>query len=623
MPLGEILRRIDTLQQSRRAGVTNLVDEVGQDEDFWTKTRGVQISRMLLRNEAHGVMQKEIAIVLGVSKGLVTRKKRKLQKDGLETSQSPGKPSQLSVVFPLLENFIRAETRAKRAVTMGVVMAFVSERIPNHQITRKTLYTFMKRHGYAYKWTDTTDAPRADVKANDIINFYTRTLPEAVNGTHPSLVFNMDEMGAEMFADRKGVFVFVHSSQTTRNTRPTIGVPRSPRRCTLVGCISADGTRLCHGIITKTVTISSLVFAEGGWTSERLKIHDTENSFINNDVFGKWICEILLPEIERRRAWLRETLGAFNERAVLILDGLKVHTMEPFVELLRRYNVTMVVLVAHTSHMTQPLDVGIFWRVKNLMREANKYIINLHQLDRELAHQEQEENARRPVPPERGRLLADYIVNILRSYEQATTGPNIVSAFAQVGIHSKMVDQANTDNRVVYVDPSTARVVVDNFGVIPLPDELRVQPSPTWQLKISDLNSAHQSPMAQQLSRELAAIREELPPQTRRRLSIDAKLTYRDPARAPRTRASRARAPRPAAPHHAPAAPLPPPLAPARPAALPRGPRSAFRRASCLPYANTHSDGGFEILLGSGDSPQSQGRGLFKPVGYFLFSFWF
>ena len=159
MPLGEILRRIDTIQQSRRAGVTNLVDEVGQDEDFWTKTRGVQISRMLLRNEAHGVMQKEIAIVLGVSKGLVTRKKRKLQKDGLETSQSPGKPSRLSVVSPLLENFIRAETRAKRAVTMGVVMAFVSERIPNHQITRKTLYTFKKRHGYAYKLSDTTDAP--------------------------------------------------------------------------------------------------------------------------------------------------------------------------------------------------------------------------------------------------------------------------------------------------------------------------------------------------------------------------------------------------------------------------------------------------------------------------------
>ena len=75
MPLGEILRRIETLQQSRRARVTNLVREVGH-KDFWTQTRGVQISRMLLRNEAHGVMQKEIAILLGVSKSLVSRVKR-------------------------------------------------------------------------------------------------------------------------------------------------------------------------------------------------------------------------------------------------------------------------------------------------------------------------------------------------------------------------------------------------------------------------------------------------------------------------------------------------------------------------------------------------------------------
>ena len=39
--------------------------------------------------------------------------------------------------------------------------------------------------------------------------------------------------------------------------------------------------------------------------------------------------------------------------------------MESFVELLRHHNVTTVVLIAHTSHLTQPLDVGIFWRVKN------------------------------------------------------------------------------------------------------------------------------------------------------------------------------------------------------------------------------------------------------------------
>ena len=161
-----------------------------------------------------------------------------------------------------------------------------------------------------------------------------------------------------MFADRKRVYVFVRRSRTTPNTRPTVGVPCSTRRCTLIGCICLDGTRLCPAVI-KTKTISSAVFAEGGYTSNRLKIYSTENSFVDN-VFGEWLCDVLLPEIEGRRAELRQRLGAFNERAVLIFDGLKVHTMEPFIELMRRHNVTTVVLVAHTSHMTQPLYVGIF-----------------------------------------------------------------------------------------------------------------------------------------------------------------------------------------------------------------------------------------------------------------------
>ena len=104
------------------------------------------------------------------------------------------------------------------------------------------------------------------------------------------------------------------------------------------------------------------------------------------------------------------------------------------------------------------------------------------------------------------------MINILRSYEQATTSINVVKAFNQVGIHFDFVDPNNSDRRACYVDPSTARVVVDHFGVIPLPEELRVEPAAPRLLKISDLNSRHQSTMARELRQELADIRAELPP---------------------------------------------------------------------------------------------------------------
>ena len=98
MPLGEILRRIDTLQQPRRVGVTNLVRGVGHG-DFWTRPRFVQISRMLAEKDTHGVMQTEIATVLGVSTSLVTRIKQQRENGQDETPRRPGRPSQLTDVF--------------------------------------------------------------------------------------------------------------------------------------------------------------------------------------------------------------------------------------------------------------------------------------------------------------------------------------------------------------------------------------------------------------------------------------------------------------------------------------------------------------------------------------------
>ena len=110
------------------------------------------------------------------------------------------------------------------------------------------------------------------------------------------------------------------------------------------------------------MTVSSVVFAEGGYTPDRLTMVRTDSSFMNNDVFGLWITDVFLPEVERRRAFLREKIGDFEDRAVLIMDGLTCHTMDPFLEQLKRHRVTVVILVSHSSPPIQPLDVGLFGR---------------------------------------------------------------------------------------------------------------------------------------------------------------------------------------------------------------------------------------------------------------------
>ena len=75
MPLAEIVRRTATLPQRRKERMANLINDVGHG-DFWTQPRGVQLTRMLARKDAHQVFQTDIAKVLAVSDSLVTQKKR-------------------------------------------------------------------------------------------------------------------------------------------------------------------------------------------------------------------------------------------------------------------------------------------------------------------------------------------------------------------------------------------------------------------------------------------------------------------------------------------------------------------------------------------------------------------
>ena len=162
---------------------------------------------------------------------------------------------------------------------------------------------------------------------------------------------------------------------------------------------------------------------------------------------------------------------------------------------------------------------------KNLIRSDGKYVIKLDELDAAMTEQIEAETEGREVPPEKGRLLAEFILRILRSFEQATTGVNVKSAFAQVGIHFKHTDRANTHKRVSYTDPETARAVVARMGVIPLPDQYRVTQPETWQPRIQELIFNDQSPMVLALLQELEAIREELAPRPPREMSVK-RLTH-------------------------------------------------------------------------------------------------
>ena len=89
-------------------------------------------------------------------------------------------------------------------------------------------------------------------------------------------------------------------------------------------CIVLDGSRLTPAVVIKNVTVYSLLF-EKGYDSDNVVLYTTKNSFVTGDVFWKWLCDVFIPYVEAKREALRQRLGTFYERAVLILDGCSSH----------------------------------------------------------------------------------------------------------------------------------------------------------------------------------------------------------------------------------------------------------------------------------------------------------
>ncbi|ELP86599.1 hypothetical protein EIN_162430 [Entamoeba invadens IP1] len=175
----------------------------------------------------------------------------------------------------------------------------------------------------------------------------------------------------------------------------------------------------------------------------------------------------------------------------------------------------IILLVPHTSHLLQPLDVGIFCYCKNEMRRSFEFITSelrreeiekdimvdanhigaiesefsiLTNNDTEIEHfvipqsneqtqtqqlieeidgqnNELEEEIVEATPQQRGERLVTCICDVLKAYHSATSRPTVVSAFRQCGLEFK-VSSHNINKKEVLVNPKGLRVVNKYFPTI-------------------------------------------------------------------------------------------------------------------------------------------------------------
>jgi hypothetical protein len=78
---------------------------------------------------------------------------------------------------------------------------------------------------------------------------------------------------------------------------------------------------------------------------------------------------LLVPEIRK-----------FGGKHVLILDGHSSHLSLSAIELCLNNNITMICLPAHSSHILQTLDVGVYGHVKKYGEKYYSNIISIQML---------------------------------------------------------------------------------------------------------------------------------------------------------------------------------------------------------------------------------------------------
>ncbi len=230
----------------------------------------------------------------------------------------------------------------------------------------------------------------------------------------PMQIFNMDETGISVVHKPGRVF-----TEVGRRNVWAITLAEKGKTHTILTCVSASGFSMPPYIIypRKRITDSLKVGALAGTT-----FRCSDSGWVNSELFMDWL-KLFTEMIPPARPVL------------LILDGHASHISVQVIEYARKNQINMLCLPAHTTHLLQPLDVGVFKSLKAFYSKACKKYITDHP----------------------GRVITtDAIASLLaEAWPRSITPVNIMSGFKKCGTYP--LNPGEIDDRDL--SPSKATIV--------------------------------------------------------------------------------------------------------------------------------------------------------------------
>ena len=172
----------------------------------------------------------------------------------------------------------------------------------------------------------------------------------------------MDETG---IIEGHGLNGYVVGSAETRTVQGK--QPGSRGWTTILECISAIGALTDPAVVYKGKSVQQQ------WFPSQLDLFDnwhftaTENGWTTDATALEWLEKVFIPQTQPRD----------HSARLLILDGHGSHETTEFLWKCLEYNIYLLFLPAHTSHVLQPLDLTVFPSLKRACRKELQKLSSL------------------------------------------------------------------------------------------------------------------------------------------------------------------------------------------------------------------------------------------------------
>lgn len=167
----------------------------------------------------------------------------------------------------------------------------------------------------------------------------------------PENLYNMDESGFAIGEKEAGRVIINANIRQKFQAKPG-----RQEWVTVVECVCADGSHLPPLVIFKAENLSTQWIPadiHGNW-----RFNCNSKGWTSNEHGLDWLKRCFDPETDKK---------ANGEYRLLICDGHDSHITAEFVEHCIKNDILLMILPPHSSHLTQPLDVGVFGALKKYM----------------------------------------------------------------------------------------------------------------------------------------------------------------------------------------------------------------------------------------------------------------